>query len=86
MGAVLFKPSKALAEWMKNEEWPASLPVRPCIGDIVYSNTHHENGRAMARVEVVLFKDQRMIAVLGPRLEDVEAAKKEYAELFEKKP
>ncbi len=82
MGAVLFKPSKSLAEWMKDEEWPASLPVRPCIGDIVYSNTQRKNGRAMARVEVVLFKDQRMIAVLGPRFDDVEAAKKEYADLF----
>jgi hypothetical protein len=82
MGAVLFKPSKALGEWMKDEEWPSSLPVRPCIDDIINSNTQRKNGRAMARVEVVLFRDGRMIAILGPRFDDVEEAKAEYKALF----
>lgn len=86
MGAVLFRASKALAEWMKDEEWPASIPVRPCVGDIIYSETQHKRGQAMARVEVVLFKSGRVIAVLGPRMDNVEEAKKEYLDLFGDRP
>jgi hypothetical protein len=83
MGAVIFKPSKALSEWMKDERWPTELPVRPCIGDLIYSNLKRKNGRALARVSAVLFRDGQMIAVLDARLDDIQEAQNEYKALFE---
>ena len=83
MGSVLFKQSKALAEWMKDEQWPKDLPVRPCIGDLIYSNTKRKNGRAIARISAVLFRDGQMIAILDARFDDLIEAQNEYKALFE---
>lgn len=83
MGAVLFKQSKALADWMKDEQWPKDLPVRPCIGDLIYSNTKRKHGRAIARISAVLFRDGKMIAILDARFDDVVEAQNEYKALFE---
>jgi hypothetical protein len=83
MGAVQFHQSKALSDWMKDEKWPTELPVRPCIGDLIYSNVKRKNGRALARISAVLFRDGQMIAVLDARLDDAAEAQNEYKALFE---
>ncbi len=68
---------------MKDEKWPTELPVRPCVGDLIYSDVKHKNGRALARVSAVLFRSGAMIAILDARLDNVTEAQNEYKALFE---